>query len=295
MREAILREVSGGAEQRWFRRQHSWVRTSAGGFDPSRYTVEPITLPQAREYVCAHHYSGTYVADRYRFGLFHHAGGTVALVGVAVFGVPTSARVLTNVLPELVPYQESIELSRLVLEGRRGQRDGRAPANSESWFVARCFAALAVDGVRGVVAFSDPVPRRVGGRTVLAGHVGTVYQSLGARYLGRATARTLTLLPDGTVLSARALQKVRAQERGHEYVEKRLMAFGARAPRAGEANMAAWLAEALTAAGTVRLRHRGNLRYVFTLGVTRRQRDAVRVVGQPLAYPKQPDVTVGAR
>jgi len=32
-----------------------------------------------------------------------------------VFGIPSSARVLTNASPDLAPYDESLELSRLVL------------------------------------------------------------------------------------------------------------------------------------------------------------------------------------
>jgi hypothetical protein len=47
-------------------------------------------------------------------------------------------------------------------------------------------------------------------------------------------ARTLTLLPDGTVFSDRAAQKIRRQERRHEDAERRLMTFGARPPQAGE-------------------------------------------------------------
>lgn len=51
------------------------------------------------------------------------------------------------------------------------------PGNSESWFLARCFDALLADGVRGVVPFADPVPRRTAsGRLVMPGHVGTIYQ-----------------------------------------------------------------------------------------------------------------------
>jgi hypothetical protein len=46
------------------------------------------------------------------------------------------------------------------------------PGNSESWFLARCFDALLDDGVRGVVSFADPVPRRTAsGQLVMPGHV----------------------------------------------------------------------------------------------------------------------------
>lgn len=37
--------------QRWTGRQHSWRHTSEGGFDPSRYIVEPISEADARTWV----------------------------------------------------------------------------------------------------------------------------------------------------------------------------------------------------------------------------------------------------
>lgn len=270
--------VPVGVEQRWNGRRHSWVHTSAGGFDPARYEVHPVGEQTAKAYVTKHHYSGTYPAASRRYGLYLEA----ELVGVAVFGIPAQAKVLTNVFPDLAPYAESLELSRFVLTG-----DGRAPGNSESWFLARCHEQLATAGVRGVVSFADPVPRIVGGRTLFPGHVGTIYQASNAVFTGRGTARTLTVLPDGTSLSDRALQKVRAQDRGHEYVERRLMGIGARPLRAGQ-SPAAWLPGALEDVGAVRLRHRGNLRYAMV--TSRRDRARVRINGDRMPYPKAVDL-----
>jgi len=55
------------------------------------------------------------------------------------------------------------------------------------------------------------------------------------------------------------MQKVRGQEVGHEYVERRLLALGARALRA-RMNPAGWLADALNDIHAVRLRHGGSCR-----------------------------------
>lgn len=288
-----LAEIDPASErcQRWQHRRHSFVRTSDGGFDPRRYTIEPLDLSTARSYVETHHYAGTYVADRFRYGLYHHTRSISTLVGVAVFGVPVSRKVLTNVFPDLEPYRETVELSRFVLEGGCGEATGRAPANSESWFLARCFTELTYAGIRGVVSFADPVPRHVNGTLLFPGHIGTIYQASNATYTGRSTPRTLTVLPDGTTLSARAMQKVRQQEQGHEYVERRLVALGARAPAAGAGDHAGWLAAALAQSGAVQLRHRGNHRYVFALGATVHERGQVRIHGGRLPYPKRPTVT----
>jgi len=132
-------------------------------------------------------------AVKVQFGLYDVSGGESRLSGVAVFGVPVSTAVLTKPLPELRPYTESLECSRFVLLDE-------CPGNAESWFLARCFDALLADGARGIVSFADPVPRRTSsGVLVMPGHVGTIYAATNALYTGRATERTVKLLPDGTV------------------------------------------------------------------------------------------------
>ncbi|MFF8632456.1 Mom family adenine methylcarbamoylation protein [Streptomyces werraensis] len=146
-----------------------------------------------KAFVLAHHYSRSYPAVKVQFGLYDTVDGERRLSGVAVFGVPVNTAVLTKPLPELRPFTESVECSRFVLLDE-------CPGNAESWFLARCFDRLLADGVRGVVSFADPVPRRTAsGLLVMPGHVGTIYAATNAVYTGRATARTVKLLPDGTV------------------------------------------------------------------------------------------------
>lgn len=272
--------MTGTACQRWRPGgRHSWRRPEDGGFTPARYGVDALAEAAAKTFVTGLHYSGTYPAASHRYGMFDLAEPAAALVGVAVLSVPASRAVLTSVFPHLEPYRESLELSRFVL------RD-EVPANGESWFLGQMSRLAAAAGVRGLVMFSDPVPRtRADGTTVMPGHVGTIYQAVGTVYTGRGTARTLTLLRDGTVLSDRAAQKIRRQERGHEYAERQLAALGARPPRTGE-RPADWLARALTDTGARRLRHPGCHRYAFRLGTTRQARAAVQVTPRPRPYPK---------
>jgi hypothetical protein len=53
----------------------------------------------------------------------------------------------------------------------------------ESWFLARCSRLAAEAGLRGLVMFSDPVPRtRTDGVVVMPGHIGTIYQASNAVY-----------------------------------------------------------------------------------------------------------------
>lgn len=265
--------------QRWTGGRHSWRHTSEGGFDPARYSVEELAEADAKAYVVANHYSGSYPAAQSRYGLFE----ADRLVGVCVLGVPTSKAVLTLPFPGLEPYVESLELSRLVLADA-------VPANAETWFIARCFEEAAATGVRGVVSFADPVPRLVGGEVLFPGHVGTIYQASNATLCGRGTPRTLLVLPSGKTLNARSIQKVRKLERGHRHVEAELVSFGA-APRRDDEDPAVWLAGAIAAAGVIRLRHGGNWRYVFRLGTKAQRRRTV--VGLPsVPYPKRPDLVV---
>jgi len=269
--------------QRWQGGQHSWRHRSDGGFDRARYEVAPIAEADAKGFVVGHHYSGSYPAARIRFGLYC----AEALVGVAVLSTPVASKVLTSVFPGLAPSYESIELGRFVLVDA-------VPANGESFFLGQVFRLAAAQGIRGVVSFSDPVPRRAGdGRLVIPGHVGTIYQATNARYLGRGTARTLRLLPDGTVLNARSAQKVRSQEQGHEHIERLLVSYGARVMTRGE-DPTAWLGRALIQAGTRCVRHAGNHRYAFVVGRTSTERRHVEMAMTARPFPKTIDQEVQA-
>lgn len=243
-------------ELRWRRRDSRWVNHRTP-FDPSRFDVAPILGDsEARAFVEAHHYSGSYPAARWRHGLYERG----QLVGVAVYSHPVNDKTLTSVFPGAA--SDSVELGRLILLDWVG-------FNAESWFVRRTLGLLKQEGIRGVVSHSDPMPRvrTTDGQMVMPGHVGTVYQALGARYLGMATGRTIHLLPDATVFSARAAQKVRKLERGWRAAVAQLQAHGA--PAFGlelehdvKARLA-WLAEALKVAQ--RVRHPGNHRYAWSL------------------------------
>lgn len=218
--------------------------------NPSEFEVEQLERDHdAKAFVVRHHYSGSYPAARWRFGLYHRG----ELAGVAVFSHPTSDRVLTSVFGGAAT--DSVELGRLVLlDDVKG--------NGESWFVSRCLRALKREGLAGVLAFSDPVPRMTtDGRTVMPGHVGVIYQACNARYLARSTARTLRLLPDGRVFSARTAQKIRALERGWEHAVEQLRVAGA-----GEltGDPREWLRTWLPRV-TRTMRHPGNHRYAFPL------------------------------
>ena len=255
--------------QRWRARRDSYRRPD----EPIRTSAyDVVELPddtRPKGFVIEHHYSASYPSARFRFGLFRGD----ALEGVAVFSHPCGDNVLTNVFGGIAT--DSVELGRFVLLDE-------VAGNGETWFLARCFEQLQ-GRVTGVLSFSDPLPRRdTAGALVMPGHVGTIYQAHNARYLGRATPRTLRVLPNGTVLNARAKQKVLASEKGTRYVVEVLCGFGAEAPR--DEDLGAWM-DRWTKALTRPVRHPGNHRYAWGLTKTVR-----RYLPASLPYPKKDEV-----
>lgn len=110
------------------------------------------------------------------------------------------------------------------------------------------------------------------------GHIGTIFQAFSGSYLGRSTARTLQLLPDGCVLNERAIQKIRSGEQGWQYAAGALERFGA--DGVTYENRLVWLHKWLPRL-TRRIHHPGNHRYAWPLTVAARK---LMPVGLP--YPK---------
>jgi hypothetical protein len=263
--------------QRWRDGRDSY-RPAGEPIRTSHYDVAAIDEDRvAKAFVLQHHYSGSFPAARFRYGL-HGPGG---LEGVAVFSVPVNSATITNAFP--CDPLEGVELGRFVLLDH-------VPANAESWMIARCFELLRREGVRGVVSHSDPLPRDTSrGARVFPGHVGTIYQATNAVYAGRARARPLQLLPDGRVLNERSIAKLYAASRGDltkgrgwRAVCEILRRHGA--DEAPEGPMLKLWADHWIGRLTRRVRHKGNHRYLWALD--RRLR---RHLPEPRPYPKQVD------
>lgn len=265
--------------QRWLERRATFRRPDEL-IDVRAHEVAPIADDKtARAFVTRHHYSGSFPAARFRFGLYERGD----LVGVAVFSQPVRDEVVTNVFPT-IPRLAGVELGRFVLLDR-------VAGNGETWFLARTFELLRRAGIAGVVSFSDPMPRtRLDGTVVMPGHLGTIYQAANAAYLGRGRADTLRLLPDGTVFARRTYQKIRAGERGWIPAAAVLARYGAEPIDAGasEPERRAWL-ESWMGQLTRPMKHGGNHRYAWV--VDPRQRRAADPVpyGPRRAFPKTRD------
>jgi hypothetical protein len=278
---AVAREVSPASEyaQRWHDRHQSFRGPGDTPFNPRAYRVTLISQGQAKRWVEANHYSGTYPSVSLAYGLLYHG----RLRGVATLGVPGGPAVLHAVFPMLAPSAEALELNRFVLADA-------VPRNGETWMLSQVFHHAASTGRRGIVAHSDPCAiRSLDGVETFPGHIGRIYQARSAAYLGRTKPRTVLVTPDGQVLDDRALSKVRNGERGQDYVIDRLRQLGAPPIGRGESG-ASWLPRALRMAGVFRLRRHGKHRYVFLIGTPTDRRVLLqqlrRLQPERLAYPK---------
>lgn len=249
-------------------------------FNRSQYSVDVLDEATAKAFVVTHHYSQSYPAAVFRVGLF---GVGARLEGVAVFSVPMNQRV--------VPAYTGLEANQGVELGRFVLVDS-APRNSESYFLGACFNLLRRErpAVQAVVSYSDPVKRSAAdGRVLTPGHVGIIYQAHNGRYVGRGSARTLHMAPDGRVLSPRTLSKIRLGETGWESAQRSLEALGAPAREFGESG-ADWVTRVLSCGLLKASRHPGNHCYVWPLarGGYRRRLEQQFRAGLP--YPKQADM-----
>lgn len=246
--------------QRW-RAGRASYRPAGEVFDTSRAHVEPIDEAPAKAFTLAHHYAGSFPAARCSVGLFvkRSAFARETLSGVAVFSVGMNPASVPAWFPGTDPAR-GVELGRFCLLDE-------CAANAETWFQARAlrWASQLLPNLDVVLSYCDPVARTaLDGSTVFPGHLGTIYSAGNARRLGRATPRTLKLLPDGRVASERALSKLRTDDQGAAYALAQLVQAGAPRRSPGESG-AAYLAR-LDAAGFFRrLRHQGNLVFGWDL------------------------------
>jgi hypothetical protein len=264
--------------QRWThgRSRHRPAREC---IDPRRYAVDVVSDAAAVAFIATHHYARSAPPGILSIGLYRSGSLAPArLVGVCRFSVPMNQQSIPTYTGESAA--NGCELGRLVL-------DDSVPGNGESFFVARAFRRLVEEKprIRAVISYSDPVERRDSdGRVYKPGHYGIVYQALNARYLGRSSARTLILAPDGSVVSERALSKLRNDERGAGYVYRQLLEHGAGRIQPLESGRD-YVVRVLADPRFRRLRHPGNFTYAWAVGAHRAVVERAMAPARP--YPRR--------
>jgi len=264
--------------QRW-RENRATYRPAGEIINTSDYEIAEISKADAKIFVQAHHYSKSFPAARFCYGIFSRYvtpehwntyGLVPQLAGVAVYSVPRHPNVLTNVFPG--DPNDSAELGRFVLLNH-------LPLNCETYFISRCNELLKRKGILGVVAFADPNIRvQKNGNKILSGHIGTIYSALGkSLFIGRSKPSYLHMFDDGTTLDPRALSKIRNRESGFNYASNLLTSRGADEPWA---NPKLWLEHWLPKL-TTRTRTQGTLKFTWPIG------NRIIPRGRPLPYPKE--------
>lgn len=270
--------------QRWRDRRTRFVPDRTF-IDPTIHSVDVISCySEAKPFIETQHYSASFPATRLSCGLFRNEGMQSTLVGVASFSVsmnPAAGPKNTG-----LSGGASVELGRLVLLDH-------VEANAESWFVSRAFKLLRQEKpeIEAVYAYADPFIRKDNdGNIVLPGHVGSLYNALNSRCLGRGSSRTLQIMANGLVASERSLSKIRNGERGQDYAIRQLLKAGA--PERGFAeDPRDWLARLKASGFLTSKRHPGNWIYSFPL--TRRARKAANDLPCLPAPMRDPLITDG--
>jgi hypothetical protein len=256
--------MQSSRSQRWRERRQVFVNDTTT-IRKADYAVDRIScMREAKPFIEAHHYAGTMPASRASFGLFKRGkGGRSLLVGVSTISVPVN--------------NASIPL-RTGLEPRHGADLGRfvllddVPCCAETFFLSQTIRLLRQQKpeILALVAYSDPVRRiAANGQIILTGHVGQIYGLADSRYVGRSSPRTDFLLPDGTILSPRALSKLRTEDTGAAYAERQIRQATNEARATGETPVQ-WLERLERTRLLQRRRHPGNHVYVFPLTLAAR-------------------------
>lgn len=279
----ITQPAAPSRSQRWRDRRGTFV-PSASVIDPKDYAVDVISSEKvAAPFLAAHHYIGTLPLRLLSCGLYRNGrGGHSELVGVATFSQPVNNASIP-LRTGLAGHNQACDLGRLVLVDD-------VPGNGETWFVSRAFKLLRAERpeIESVIAYSDPMLRRgADGKMVLPGHVGHVYACLGATSTGRTQPRKRFVMPNGAILSDRAISKISNGETGEEYAIGQAVAGGCPTPEKGEKG-SAYIARLKKEKWLSPEHHPGCHAYTFAL--TRKARKAMS--GVPISPAPKRDYSV---
>ncbi len=265
--------------QRWRERRARYV-DDLSVITPSRFSVATIKAHTAPAFIERHHYLPRYPAAQLAVGLFGPGPGkTSALVGVAVFAVPSTNAVITRHTG--LAAASGTMLARFILTDD-------VAGNGETFFLSRALRCLCAEkpGIEAIVSYSDPT----------AGHIGQIYAAMSSAYRGQMPARTGYRVGD-TPISGRTLSKIRLGERGASGAVDQLVTAGAPRPMISEP-LPVWLDRLSRTHVLLRAKHPGLHAYAFA--ITRRaRRIGAKLPTRPypkvlvLPVPKLPLFTAG--
>ena len=201
--------------QRWRRRKALFLQRQVF-FNPRLHEIAAIPIKSAAAWIIKHHYLGSFPSATVCYGIFRNG----ELSGVSVLGTAQHKNTIPNV------FGTSHAKDCLVLQ--RFALHDTLEFNAESYFLARVRALLKREGYCGILTMSDETAKTdILGNTTFPGHIGTIFKSDNAVYLGRSDKSTEYLFADGSILSNRSFSKLVNNESGWAYMARKLETYGA--------------------------------------------------------------------
>ena len=201
--------------QRWRERKALFLQRQIF-FNPRRHEIEKIPVKLAADWTIRHHYLASFPSATVCYGIFRSG----ELAGVAVLGTAQHKNTIPNV------FGTSHSNDCLLLQ--RFALGDVLEFNAESYFLAHIRALLKREEYCGVLTMSDDTPKTDSlGNVTFPGHIGTIFKSDNAVYLGRSAKSSEYLFADGNVLSNRSFSKLVNNESGWKYISEKFENYGA--------------------------------------------------------------------
>jgi hypothetical protein len=201
--------------QRWRRRKALFLQRQVF-FNPRHHEIENIPTKSAAEWIIKHHYLGSFPSATVCYGIFRHG----ELSGVSVLGTAQHKNTIPNVFGKS-HAKDCLLLQRFALLDA-------LEFNAESYFLARVRALLKGEGYCGILTMSDETAKTdLLGNITFPEHIGTIFKSDNAVYLGRSDKSIEYLFSDGSVLSNRSFSKLVNGESGWNYMARKFESYGA--------------------------------------------------------------------
>lgn len=201
--------------QRWRERRAVFLQKQVF-FNPRRHEVERIPVKLVADWIIKNHYLGSFPSATVCYGIFRRG----ELSGVAVLGTAQHKNTIPNVFGPS-HAKDCLLLQRFALEDV-------LEFNAESYFLSRVRGLLRREGYCGILTMSDETPKTDAlGSIIFPGHIGTIFKSDNAVYLGRSAKSSEYLFADGSVLSNRSFSKLVNNESGWKYISEKFESYGA--------------------------------------------------------------------
>lgn len=159
--------------QRWHEHKALFLQRKVF-FNPRHHEIDRIPTKSAAEWIIKHHYLGSFPSATVCYGIFRRG----ELSGVAVLGTTQHKNTIPNVFGSK-HSKDCLLLQRFALEDA-------LEFNAESYFLGRIRTLLSREGYCGILMMSDKTPKTDAlGNITFPGHIGTIFKSDNAVYLGR--------------------------------------------------------------------------------------------------------------